>query len=318
MSHAPPPVADKDIKDEVHPDPVGKPQDIPTVLNPDDVAPVQNPENGSDPIPSILNLNASNDTPKGNGDGSGVSNAPPPVAENNINDEVRPVGKPEDAPVPSNPKSDEIANGSNDPLKVNDDPSAVSNPPPPIVDKDINNKVCPIGKPEDAPSILNLEDIAKPKANGDSSGVNNPPPVADMKGDTSSDLVNNEAPKSDENVSLGHPETPEPVSVVKKEDSVESVKNKEDTKKRDDTSNAGARPHFVNFLGRKTVISKPLDVMHAENKSLPLYEMCRLFLGINRDTASAFSSYSKMKVYYHKFQSTGLSERQFSVSQIDD
>ena len=68
---------------------------------------------------------------------------------------------------------------------------------------------------------------------------------------------------------------------MKKEDSVESFENKE---KRDDASNAGARPCFVNFLGRKTVIPKPLDVMHAENKILTLYEMCRLFLGINRDT----------------------------------
>ena len=58
--------------------------------------------------------------------------------------------------------------------------------------------------------------------------------------------------------------------------------------------------------------------MHAENNILPMYEMCRLFLGINRDTASAFPSYSKMKVYHHKFQSTGSSERQFSVSHIDD
>ena len=86
----------------------------------------------------------------------------------------------------------------------------------------------------------------------------------------------------------------------------------------DDTTNAGARPRFINFLGGKTVIPKPIDVMHAENKILPLYQMCRLFLGINRDTASAFSSYSKIKAYYHKFQSTGSSERQFSVSHIDD
>ena len=36
------------------------------------------------------------------------------------------------------------------------------------------------------------------------------------------------------------------------------------------------------------------------------------------DTASAFSSYSKIKAYNHKFQSTASSERQFSVSHIDD
>ena len=208
---------------------------------------------------------------KGMGDGSSLSNAPPPIPENNINDEVPSILNPADI---AKPKAD-----------------------------------------GPVPSGPNPEDIVKPKANGDSSGVNNPPPVADIKGDTSPDLMNNEAPKSDENVSPQHHETPEPVPVVKKEDSVESVENKE---KRDDTSNAGAKPHFVNFLGRKTVIPKPLDVMHAENKILPLYEMCRLFLGINRDTASAFSSYSKMKAYYHKFQSTGSSERQFSVSHIDD
>ena len=78
--------------------------------------------------------------------------------------------------------------------------------------------------------------------------MKNPPPVADIKGDTSPDLMNNEAPKSDENVSPRHRETPEPVPIVKKEDSVESVENKE---KRDDTSNAGVRPRFVNFLGEK-------------------------------------------------------------------
>ena len=143
------------------------------------------------------------------------------------------------------------------------------------------------------------------------------------------DLVNNEVPKSDSgspglvrNGALGQPETPEGsvltsheenrsdtvkpdgnVPIVK--DSVESVEK--ETKKQysddtsDDTSNAGVRAHFVNFLFGKTVIPKPIDVMHAENKILPLYKICRLFLGINRDTASAFSSYSKIKAYYHKF-----------------
>ena len=50
--------------------------------------------------------------------------------------------------------------------------------------------------------------------------MKNPPPVADIKGDTSPDLMNNEAPKSDENVSPRHHETPKPVPIVKKEDSV--------------------------------------------------------------------------------------------------
>ena len=135
---------------------------------------------------------------------------PHPVAENNINDEVRPVGKPQDAPVPSILNPDKIVNGSNDPLKGIGDGSSVSNTPPPVPENNINDEVPSIPNPEDiaklkangpVPSIPNPEDIVKPKANGDGSGVNNPPPVVDIKGDTSPDLVNNEAPKSDENVS---------------------------------------------------------------------------------------------------------------------
>ena len=78
------------------------------------------------------------------------------------------------------------------------------------------------------------------------------------------------------------------------------------------------RECFVNFIGGKTVIPNPIDVMHAKNKILPLYEICRLHLGINRDTAAAFLSYCNMKAYYHKFQSTGSSERWLSVSQVDE
>ena len=87
----------------------------------------------------------------------------------------------------------------------------------------------------------------------------------------------------------------------------------------EDTSSTdtGVRELFVNYLGQKAVIANPIDVMHAKNKILPLYEIYRLHLGINRDTAAAFLSYSKMKAYYHKFQSTGVSERWLSVSQVD-
>ena len=95
-------------------------------------------------------------------------------------------------------------------------------------------------------------------------------------------------------------------------------KDNDKKRKEEDTPNAGVREHFVNFVGGKTVIPNPTDVMHAENKILPLYEICRLFLGINRDTASAFASYCKMKAYYHKFQSTGMSERLLSILHVDE
>ena len=117
VRNTPTPVAENNIniKDEVRP--VGKPKDapVPSVPNSDKIA------------------NGSNDPLKGNGDGSSLSNAPPPaVVENNINDEVRPVGKPQDAPVPSIPNPDKIANGSNDPPKGNGDGSGLSNAPPPV------------------------------------------------------------------------------------------------------------------------------------------------------------------------------------------
>ena len=200
----------------------------------------------------------------------------------------------------------------------------------------------------------NDEPVSKSDSTTPAVGDSNPPPVQETEGvtpDTPGSVSNSlsknkEVRKSDNgnpgvvrNGGLGLPETPQGsvstsnednrndtvkpdgnVTIVK--DRVESVEK--ETKKKysddssDDTTNAGARPRFINFLGRKTVLPKPIDVMHAGNKILPLYEMCRLFLGINRDTASAFSSYSKIKAYYHKFQSTGSSERQFSVSHIDD
>ena len=167
VRNTPPPVAENNIniKDEVHP--VGKPEDapVPSVPNSDKIA------------------NGSNDPPKGNGDGSSLSNAPPPppVAENNINDEVHPVGKPQDAPVPCVPNPDEIANGSNDPPKGNGDGSGLSNAPPPVAENNINDEVCPVGKPQDAPvpSVPKALDLSgenkdlvplnKPLANGEGS-----------------------------------------------------------------------------------------------------------------------------------------------------
>ena len=137
---------------------------VPSVPNSDDIA------NGSNLLP-VLNPKDAND------DGSGVRNTPPPpVAENNINikDEVHPVGKPEDAPVPSFLNSDKIANGSNDPPKENGDGSSLSNAsPPPVSENNINDEVHPVGKPQDAPvpSVPNPDEIANgrydpPKGNG--------------------------------------------------------------------------------------------------------------------------------------------------------
>ena len=88
--------------------------------------------------------------------------------------------------------------------------------------------------------------------------------------------------------------------------------------KEEDADNAGVTERLVNFIGGKTCIPNPTDVMNADNNILTLYEICRLYLGINRDTAAVFSSCCNFKAYYHKFQSTGLSEMQFSVSHVDE
>ena len=115
-------------------------------------------------------------------------------------------------------------------------------------------------------------------------------------------------------------------NAAKSDERVEKVKMETARKPKDSnesdtagggTTDAGVTERFINFIGGKTVIPNPIDVMHAKNKILPLYEICRLHLGINRDTAAALSSYCNMKVYYHKFQSTGSSERWLSVSQVD-
>ena len=114
-------------------------------------------------------------------------------------------------------------------------------------------------------------------------------------------------------------------NAAKSDERVEKVKMESAQKPKDsnesdttggDTTNAGVTEHFVNFIGGKTVIPNPIDVMPAKNKILPLYEICSLHLDINRDTTTAFLLYL-MKAYYHKFQSTGLSERWLSVSQVD-
>ena len=80
-----------------------------------------------------------------------------------------------------------------------------------------------------------------------------------------------------------------------------------------ETENSGVRERFVNYFDK----CRPPNVMHA--KILSLFEMCRIFLGINRDVAYAITSYSKIRASFTKFQPTGtLREGHLHVSKIDD
>ena len=111
----------------------------------------------------------------------------------------------------------------------------------------------------------------------------------------------NDSEKKPADVKSGDSKGESPESGVVNSTSDEHVETKSAKIQRsstaEDTSSTDAdvRECFVNYLGGKTIIANPIDVMHAENQILPLYEICRLHLGINRDTAAAFSSYSKMK-----------------------
>ena len=63
---------------------------------------------------------------------------------------------------------------------------------------------------------------------------------------------------------------------------------------KDDTtdSNPGVREHFVNYFGK--TCKNCNAVLKQKGKSiLPLFELCRLFLGLNNDTCSAMSSSTK-------------------------
>ena len=144
-------------------------------------------------------------------------------------------------------------------------------------------------------SIANEKEVTKAKEVTKSQQENDRSPIAkDLKGDSES-------------------------SVEKEDKIITNEKEKEviTSEPKEDVDDAGVTEHFVNFLGGKICIPNPTDVMNSDNNIFTLHEICRLYLGINRDTAAVFSSYCNFKAYYHKFQSTGSSDMQFSVSHVD-
>ena len=60
---------------------------------------------------------------------------------------------------------------------------------------------------------------------------------------------------------------------------------------------------FVNYFSASHRIPKALDVMRAKGIVIPLSEICRMYLGINRDTVAVYMSSCKMKCCYKVFRS---------------
>ena len=58
---------------------------------------------------------------------------------------------------------------------------------------------------------------------------------------------------------------------------------------------------FVNYFSASHRIPKALDVMHAKGNVIPLSEICRMYLGINRDMVAVYMSSCKMKCCYKVF-----------------
>ena len=60
---------------------------------------------------------------------------------------------------------------------------------------------------------------------------------------------------------------------------------------------------LLTFCSASHRIPKALDVMHAKGNVIPLSEICRMYLGINRDTVAVYMSFCKMKCCYKVFHS---------------
>ena len=60
---------------------------------------------------------------------------------------------------------------------------------------------------------------------------------------------------------------------------------------------------FINYFSASHRIPKALDVMRAKGNVIPLSEICRMYLGINRDMVAVYMSSCKMKCCYKVFPS---------------
>ena len=64
---------------------------------------------------------------------------------------------------------------------------------------------------------------------------------------------------------------------------------------------------FVNYFSASHRIPKALDVMRAKGNVIPLSEICRMYLGINRDMVAVYMSSCKMNCCYKVITTSVLS-----------
>ena len=284
------------------------------------------PDNPVNVNPAVPDLAVANAIPNASDNSRGSGNVP-------VVNDANPVlgnGTPGDVPVSANVPGNAVVGNSSLKSPDEDENSNISNPgfpnTPTVPDHEkeaIANGTPNIANPGECPESSVKKDAVPNFGDGTPNILNGTPNVPNPDEDAAINDAKELKNEHGKDVKGGDSKGESPESGVVNSTSDECVETKsvqiQRNSKAEDTSStdAGVREHFVNYLGGKTIIANPIDVIHAKNQILPLYKIYRLHLGINRDTAAAFLSYSKMKAYYHKFQSTGVSERQLSAPQVD-
>ena len=112
--------------------------------------------------------------------------------------------------------------------------------------------------------------------------------------------------KDIENPVISKPEQPEnceQLNIAELEQSAEHVPELEEEDIVADNKTNEPVERFVNYFSASHRIPKAIDVMRAKGNIIPLSEiyLCRMYLGINRDTVAVYMSCCKMKYCYKVF-----------------
>ena len=100
------------------------------------------------------------------------------------------------------------------------------------------------------------------------------------------------------------PENSEQLNIAELEKSAEHVLELEEENIVADNKTNEPGGRFVNYFTASNRIPKAIDVMRAKGNVIPLSEICRMYLGINRDMVAVYMSYCKMKCSYKLFRSS--------------
>ena len=134
------------------------------------------------------------------------------------------------------------------------------------------------GNPED------VEQVSKPKQPKNSEQLN------------ISELENRVMSKPEQ------PENSEQLNIAELEKSAEHLPELEEENIVADNKTNEPGGRFVNYFTALHRIPKAIDVMRAKGNVIPLSEICRMYLGINRDTVAVYMSCCKMKCSYKLFR----------------